>query len=282
MKTLNIIGGGRVGRSLAKLWHMRGTYVVQDVVTRSAQSADEAVQFIGAGRAVQQLQDMRAADVWMLSVPDGQIAALAGALAEHLKKLPSASSDVIAVQCSGALGSDLLATLRCVGCQLASAHCILSFSSPATAITQFAGTPCALEGDFKATESLSIAFEEIGAQPFALAADQKLLYHAAAVFATNFLPVLHVVAADLWRKTGMPPELITPLSATLLQNAVQNITTQGAAQALTGPAARGDTELVALQAKAVTAWNLQAGAAYEALSQLAAQIAKHGTINHNS
>ena len=99
------------------------------------------------------------------------------------------------------------------------------------------------------------------------------------MFATNFLPVLQVVATDLWQNTGMPKELIAPLNASLLQKVVQNIAAQGAAKALTGPAARGDTELVALQGKAVADWNSDAGAAYAALSQLASRIAKNGTID---
>jgi predicted short-subunit dehydrogenase-like oxidoreductase (DUF2520 family) len=135
-----------------------------------------------------------------------------------------------------------------------------------------------LEGDAAATQTLQLAFEAIGAQCFDLAAKDKILYHAAAVFATNFLPVLQVVATDLWRSSGMPEPMIAPLSASLLQKAVQNIASQGAAKALTGPAARGDTELVALQGKAVADWNSQAGLAYAALSQLAAQIAKQGRI----
>jgi predicted short-subunit dehydrogenase-like oxidoreductase (DUF2520 family) len=167
------------------------------------------------------------------------------------------------------------------GSQVASAHCILSFSAPATAVTQFAGTPCALEGDAVATRILQPAFEAIGANCFDLAAKDKVLYHAAAVFATNFLPVLQVVAAELWLSTGMPKELIAPLNVSLLNKAVQNIIAQGAAKALTGPAARGDTELVALQGKTVTDWNAEAGAAYAALSQLASQIVKDGTIQKN-
>ena len=76
----------------------------------------------------------------------------------------------------------------------------------------------------------------------------------------------------------MPKELIAPLNASLLQKAVQNIAAQGAAKALTGPASRGDMELVALQDVAVTGWNADVGAAYSALSQLASQIAKNGNI----
>lgn len=272
MQTLNIIGCGRVGRSLAHLWHASGTYAIQDVLTTSAASAREAVQFIRAGRPVHALDDMGPADVWMLAVPDSQIAGVSAQLAQHA----GVKAATIVFHCSGALASAVMAPLRTIGCQLASAHCILSFSSSASAVTQFAGTPCALEGDTAATQSLHGAFAAIGAHPFALAAEHKVLYHAAAVFATNFLPVLQVVAADLWRNTGVPQELIAPLSASLLRHAVQNITSQGAARALTGPAARGDTAVVAAQGKAVADWNHAAGQAYQALSTLAGQIARDG------
>ena len=283
LKTLNIIGAGRVGRSLAHLWHKQGVFAVQDVLTRSQTTADEAVKFIAAGRAVTSLSDMRAAEVWMLAVPDGQINAVANQLSNQLLNTTLASefiaSNAIIFHCSGALSSAELQALKVKDSQVASAHCILSFSSPSSAVSQFAGTPCALEGDLNATQTLQPAFEAIGANCFDLAAKDKVLYHAAAVFATNFLPVLQVVAADLWLGTGMPKDLIAPLNASLLNKAVQNIATQGAAKALTGPAARGDTALVAMQGSAVTAWNADAGAAYAALSKLATRIAKDGTID---
>ncbi len=279
MKTLNIIGAGRVGRSLAHLWHKAGVFAIQDVLTRSKSSADEAVQFIGAGRAVTHLRDMRAADVWMLAVPDSQIKNVAISMSNMPIAGVFIDLSAIIFHCSGALSSHELMPLKDLGCQTASAHCILSFSAPSTAVTQFSGTPCALEGDALATVALQPLFEAIGAKCFDIAEKDKILYHAAAVFATNFLPVLQTVAADLWQSTGMPKELIAPLNTSLLNKAVQNIAAQGAAKALTGPAARGDTALVALQGAAVADWNADAGAAYAALSRLASQIAKNGTID---
>lgn len=264
-----------MGSTLGYLWRTQGVFLIQDVLNTSAASAGQAVQFMRAGRSVQRLGDMRPADVWMVAVPDGQIASAAEQLAQHLDGVGSS----IVFHCSGALASDVLAPLHARACELASAHCILSFSAPSSAVTQFAGTPCALEGDAAAKQVLQSAFEAIGANCFDLAAKDKVLYHAAAVFVTNFLPVLQVVAADLWQSTGMPKELIAPLNASLLQKAVQNIAAQGAAKALTGPAARGDSELVAMQGKAVAEWNADAGAAYAALSQLAARIAQNGTID---
>jgi predicted short-subunit dehydrogenase-like oxidoreductase (DUF2520 family) len=286
LKTLNIIGAGRVGSSLAHLWHKQGVFAIQDVLSRSQSSADEAVQFIGAGRAVANLSEMRTADIWMLAVPDAQINTVAKELAKEIvKEIKNTSvagvfiaSDAIVFHCSGALSSAELLPLRAKKTQIASAHCMLSFSAPASAITQFAGTLCALEGDDLAKQTLQPAFEAIGASCFDIAENDKILYHAAAVFATNFLPVLQVVAADLWRRSGMSEHLIAPLNASLLQKAVQNISTQGAAKALTGPAARGDKALVALQGNAVASWDEQAGVAYAALSELAARIAKDGTI----
>jgi predicted short-subunit dehydrogenase-like oxidoreductase (DUF2520 family) len=257
------------------LWSSQGVFQIQDVLNSSVASADQAVKFMGAGRPVERLGDMRPADVWMLAVPDGQIASMAKQLVQRL----DGDRSTIVFHCSGALASDVMEPLHAHPCELASAHCILSFSAPGSAVTQFSGTPCALEGDTAATQVLQSAFEAIGANCFDLAAEHKILYHAAAVFATNFLPVLQVVAADLWQSTGMPKELIAPLNASLLQKAVQNIAMQGAAKALTGPAARGDTELVALQGKVVIDWHSEAGAAYVALSQLAVRIAKDGTIH---
>jgi predicted short-subunit dehydrogenase-like oxidoreductase (DUF2520 family) len=114
----------------------------------------------------------------------------------------------------------------------------------------------------------------IGARCFDVATEQKLLYHAAAVFATNFLPVLQAVAEDAWRSTGVPDELIADLRVSLLNNAVANITRLGPKGALTGPAARGDHAAIARQALVVSAWDEEAGAAYEALSALALRMVR--------
>ena len=271
MSTLNIIGCGRVGRTLARLWRAHGTVAVQDVLTRSASSASDAIAFIGSGRAVGNLKEMRPADIWMLAVPDREIARMALQLAQSIHP----QSPVIAFHCSGALGSDALTALKSGNWQIASAHCLLSFANPATALMQFEDTPCALEGDALATQALAQVFAQIGARCFALAAKDKLLYHAGAVFATNFLPVLQSVAQQLWRDSGMPADLVTTMQATLLKNAVDNLLALGPAGALTGPAARGDVALVQRQAKAVTDWDTTAGDAYKALSQLAIRLASH-------
>lgn len=275
LPTLNLVGAGRVAQTLASLWRAQNTFAIQDVLTTSLHSAQAAVGVIGAGQAVAQMQTLRDADVWMLAVPDAQLAACAQALAAARADRAVASSGApIVFHCSGAQGASTLAPLAALGWQVASAHCILSFASVPGAIQQFPGTPCALEGDAAACDQLRPAFTAIGAQCFDVASDDKLLYHAAAVFATNFLPVLQATAEDLWQATGMPAALIPALRASLLRNAVTNITTMGPQAALTGPAARGDTAAITRQGAAVAAWDAPTGTAYTALSTLALKLAQ--------
>jgi predicted short-subunit dehydrogenase-like oxidoreductase (DUF2520 family) len=272
LPTLNLVGAGRVGQTLARLWRAQGVFSIQDVRTTSLSSAQAACAVIGAGHAAESLSDMRAADIWMLAVPDALLADCGVALAAA-----GASSDSpapIVFHCSGAQTASVLAPLADLGWRVASAHCLLSFASVSAALQQFPGTPCALEGDAATCAGLRPAFTAIGAQCFDIASADKLLYHAAAVFATNFLPVLQATAEDLWRSTGMPAELIPHLRESLLRNAVANITTLGPQAALTGPSARGDTAAIARQGAAVTQWDAPSGAAYDALSALALRLAR--------
>lgn len=268
MPTLNLVGAGRVGKTLGRLWHTSGLLQIQDVLTTSATSAQAAVDFIGAGRPLSDPALWRPADLWLLAVPDRQIAASARQLAA-LGLAPAT-----AFHASGALPAAELAPLQSAGWQIASAHCILSFADPAAALQQFPGTVCALEGQTEATTLLRPLFDQLGARCFDLPGENKLLYHAAAVWATNFLPVLQAQAEALWQHSGVPAEFLPGLRERLLHNAVDNLLALGPAGALTGPAARGDMALVQRQGAAVSRLDPQAGAAYTALSQLAAQLAR--------
>lgn len=272
MTTLNLIGAGRVGRTLATLWARRGVFEIQDVLTSHVESAQAACHVMAAGTAVATPHAMRPADVWMVAVQDAHIAAVAATLATSH---PAGAASPIVFHCSGAQNAGSLQPLADMGWHTASAHCILSFANVEVAMQQFAGTACALEGDAGACAALEAAFQAIGGQCFRVAGEDKVLYHAAAVFATNFLPVLQAVAEAAWACSGVPPELLPQLRANLLRNAVDNITRLGPAGALTGPAARGDVAAIERQAATLHAWDAPSGDAYRALSTLALRLAGH-------
>mgnify|MGYP002134145349 CR=1 FL=1 len=269
MKTFNVIGCGRVGQTLAALLHQHGQVQLQDLYSRSFTSAEQAAQFVGAGKPVAELAHMRTAEVWLLSVPDAQVGTAAQALAEAQgTKLAGA----IVCHNSGFLSAAVLQPLQALGCHVASAHPVLNFASPHTGVRQFAGTPCGLEGDAPALAWLHRALSAIGGRCFDIASADKPLYHAAAVFSSNFTVVLQGIAQDAWRSAGVPPELIRPLTEALLTSTVDNVLAMGPAQALTGPAARGDTAVVQAQREVVQGWHAPAGEVYAILSDLAAAL----------
>ena len=72
--------------------------------------------------------------------------------------------------------------------------------------------------------------ETLGLQPFALADDARTLYHAGAVFVSNYLVTLHRAAALLFAEAGAPVEALEPLVRHTIDTGYE----------LTGPIARGD------------------------------------------
>jgi predicted short-subunit dehydrogenase-like oxidoreductase (DUF2520 family) len=83
---------------------------------------------------------------------------------------------------------------------------------------------------------------DAGGRPFRLADDVKPLYHAAAVFASNYLVTVTALAHELERASGVddPEAILAPLQSATLAN-VERV---GPAEALTGPAVRGDAGTV--------------------------------------
>jgi predicted short-subunit dehydrogenase-like oxidoreductase (DUF2520 family) len=76
--------------------------------------------------------------------------------------------------------------------------------------------------------------ETLGLRPFELADDRRVVYHAGAAIASNFLVTLYRVASRLVAEAGAPPEALVPLMTRTIENGFE----------LTGPIARGDWETV--------------------------------------
>ena len=94
MKTLNIIGCGKVGRTLGRLLHASGACTVQDLKGQSHEETALAADFIQAGRPVQGWSDMRPADLWLITVPDTRIAIVAAEIAQSVAGTPRTSAPV--------------------------------------------------------------------------------------------------------------------------------------------------------------------------------------------
>jgi predicted short-subunit dehydrogenase-like oxidoreductase (DUF2520 family) len=255
---LNIVGAGHVGRALGRLFTRHGVFTVQDVLTRSLASAEDAVAFIGAGRALAQAPDLRPAQVWMLAVGDDQIAPVCAALAGLFK-------GATVFHCSGAKASNELQAARDAGARVASVHPVRSFADPASVAAAFDGTWCGVEGDAEALALLSPACEAIGARLVNIDAAAKTVYHAASVFASNYLVTVLDAALRAYVAAGVPLAVARELARSLASETLANVFKLGAPGALSGPIARGDFTTVARQHAALQNWDAPTAALYDAL-----------------
>ena len=267
--TLNLVGAGHVGRVLGRLFARHGVFEVQDVLTRSAASAQAAIAFIGAGSAAAALDRMRPAAVWMLAVSDDRIAEVAQQLAAN-----GSLQDALVFHCSGAKASSELAPLRAAGAFVASVHPVRSFADPVQVAQAFDGTFCGVEGDARALALLVPAFERIGARTVAIDAGAKTVYHAASVFASNYLTTVLDAALRAYQAAGVPEAVARELARPLATETLANVFRLGPETALSGPIARGDTATVARQQAAVDAWDPASGALYRALASATWDLAR--------
>ncbi|MGI9384748.1 MAG: Rossmann-like and DUF2520 domain-containing protein [Methyloligellaceae bacterium] len=270
MKSIAIIGAGSVGKTLGHLFLARQIFRIGHVYARSEARAREAVDFIGAGAPVWRLSDAEPADLTVIATPDDAIAPTCGQLFAN----DTATQGGIVFHCSGATPSSVLERARERGSAIASLHPMKSFADPATSVETFPGTYCALEGDADAVEALTDAVTGIGGKPFTIATQEKLIYHAAAVFVCNTLPPLVEAGLDCCARAGVERDQAMEILRPLVEETVANIFAVGPAQALTGPVARGDAALVRRQLAAVEAWRPDYGEIYRVLAGATAELAR--------
>jgi len=160
---------------------------------------------------------------------------------------------------------------------VASAHPVRSFADPAAVAAAFAGTYCGVEGDTAALAVLERALRAIGGQPVTIDAAAKTVYHAAAVFASNYLVTLLDTALRAYQAAGISEPVARALAQPLVEETVANVFRLGAATALSGPIARGDMVTVARQQQAIAGWDGDAGALYGALVKPTVALASRKT-----
>lgn len=267
MKSLNIIGCGKVGKTLGRLWNEAGVFLVQDILNRSLESAQHAALFIGSGRPVASFDDLRPAHLYLIAAADDAITGCAEALAET-----TVVDGAIVFHLSGTLPSSVLCPVASRGASVASVHPVKSFPEPISLPQNFAGTWCGVEGDEDALTVLRDAFCAIGGRIFAIDTAAKSLYHCGSVLVCNYLNALMEAGLRAYARGGLPRETALEVMEPLVRGTLDNIFRNGPAQALTGPIARGEAGVVSRQVAALDAWDGELGRLYRVLGRLALEL----------
>lgn len=241
MLRLNLIGAGQLGQALGYLFVKTGQVHLRGVHTTSSHTAQAAITFMGAGTYCSDLKMMPQADVYFITTPDRYILDSCFKLCASDQLQPGS----IFVHCSGALGAEVLALAKEKKGYIASVHPARSFADPMQSVQQFDGTYCAMEGDTEALAVLEPLLTSIGAQVFKINQKHKSRYHAAMVFASNYLVTLAQQANMLMGEAEIDQDTSMNLIASLMKNTLSNLATlKTPHSALTGPVQRGDVSTI--------------------------------------
>jgi predicted short-subunit dehydrogenase-like oxidoreductase (DUF2520 family) len=158
-------------------------------------------------------------------------------------------ADLAIVHLSGALGLDALEELS--DNPRGSFHPLQSFPAPRDP-SAFRGIVVAVDATTPALRRrLARLARELGARPKHVGDGQRVRYHAAAVFASNFVDVVIAEAVRLLEEIGWSEDEATRALLPLVDGAVANIRKRGTVGALTGPIRRGDAQTVSRHLEAV-------------------------------
>lgn len=263
------MGAGRIGTALGVLLERGGFHVV--AVAGRRPSYERAQRYLPFATFAEPAEAAKLADIVILSVPDDLVEPGADAMA----RAGAFRSGQVVAHTSGFVGLDALAAAEAAGAEVLALHPLQTVPEVSDGIERLPGSAVAVtartDTAYEAGERLAKA---IGAVPFRLSEGAKPLYHAAAVFCSNYLVVVEGIAEELFAEAGVenPLEVMAPLARAAFDSMIEH----GPAAALTGPAARGDAGTVTRTLEALRGYAPGAARAYATLALEAARLAERG------
>ena len=230
--TIGFIGAGTTGTALAVRLAQHG-YPVTAVSSRSLTSAEKLAARISGCKVCNGAQEVAGiAKLVFITTPDDTISKVAAEVQWHKGQS--------VVHCSGAHSVDILEPAKRLGANTGCFHPLQTFASVDQAIDNIPGSTFAIEAEEPLSSMLKEMATALEGDWVTLKAGDKVLYHAAAVFACNYLVTLVKLATDLWQTFEVPPAQATKALMPLLRGTLSNIENVGLPNCLTGPIARGD------------------------------------------
>jgi len=234
--TIAIIGPGRAGSALGRALHQAG-YTIAAIGGRNPDNVRNLADELGAKACQSPATAIDLADLTMVAVPDDVILPLAADMAESL----CSAAGKAAVHLSGAQDRSALRPLAQQGSLRTGVfHPLQTFRRGPEAVQNVAGTYFGIDADAVLRDQLMQLARDLHGHPFDLSGIDLALYHAAAVFAANYPTTLLAEAIALGVEAGLDSETARQGMTTLLAGAVNNLRELAPADAITGPAVRGD------------------------------------------
>lgn len=236
---LTLIGAGNLAAAIGPALRSAGC-IIDTVAGRalptSRRRAGALAKKLGARLELLEKIEPSSAILWICHKDDA-LAETAALLARR-----SGWQGKIVLHSSGALTSDVLAPLRRVGARVASVHPMMTFV-PGIA-PRLKGVSFAMEGDREALAVAGRLVRSLGASPFRIRKEAKVLYHALGSFSSPLLVATLSTAERVGRAAGLPLRQVRRIIAPILRQTLSNYLEKGTAAAFSGPIKRGDLSTI--------------------------------------
>jgi predicted short-subunit dehydrogenase-like oxidoreductase (DUF2520 family) len=259
-----IVGAGTVGTAVGVAWAGAGHRIV--AVAGRQETVSRAKTWLPGVPVLPIADAVAGAELVAIGVPDEVLPAIVSTVASEVPR------GVDVLHLSGASGLDVLEPAVEAGARPLAVHPLQTFADVAGALETLPGCAVAVtaadDDGFVLGETLG---RDLGGRPFRLPDAQRPLYHAAAVFASNYLVAVSGAADALFSRAGVPEALaaMRPLQEATLTN----VHRLGPRAALTGPAVRGDAKTIDRNLSAIAAADPELVAPYVALCRAAMVVA---------
>jgi predicted short-subunit dehydrogenase-like oxidoreductase (DUF2520 family) len=204
----------------------------------------------------------------LLTVPDDVLPVLVGDLAAA----GAWRSGQYVVHASGASPASVLQPAAEYGAFIGSFHPVAAFASPDAMLPP--GITFGVEAPEPLQSVLLDMAHALGGYALPITAEQKTLYHAAAVIASNYTVTLAAQAARLFDHLGAAPSDALRALLPLMRTTLDNLEQLGVPDALTGPLVRGDAGTVARHLEALDHHAPHVATFYRCLGQATLPLAQ--------
>jgi predicted short-subunit dehydrogenase-like oxidoreductase (DUF2520 family) len=230
-----IIGAGKISYSLTPAL-LKAGYRIKSIIDRNIKVAEELARknnISGFSDSPDNL-DLKKG-IFILAVPDNQISIAA----EKISKSGIDFSNFLVIHLSGSNDISLLKSVSLKKAQTASFHIMQTFPSRRKRDIKkcFAAIETDSDDSYKYLIQLS---ESLQLNPFRIDSGKKVLYHIAAVFASNFINAILLNSKQLFDKLKLKEYSFNEIFSPLYSSTIKNIRKSSPAEALSGPVERGD------------------------------------------
>lgn len=240
---IGFIGAGKAGTALGRYLADHGQSIV-GYASKTQASAEHAASCSYSRLFSSAVELASASDLLIISTPDSAIAEVWHELCDACDAGSLSLQGKIIAHLSGATSSAVFANASYYGALVCSAHPLLAFGDEAQAPKQLESAHFSVEGDAFAVEQVSELLQSAGNSVHAMRPEDKMRYHAAAVFSSNLVLAPLNMAVEILSTCGFTKEEAREALTPLIKGNVDNFCKLGAVDALTGPVDRGDKSTV--------------------------------------